>query len=506
MNATYPACEVGFDPNALVGDEATLVADTDRGLEFAASDPSKKGVRAALVRRLLVGDSPGTPLSTKPLRISNLRVMGEIDLSDQKMIRSFFADNCDFEGPIRCCRADLLYIELKNCTVGENGKTSDAIVIDHAKLPQGLSLMGSKIHGEVRISFTSVGGNARFSGTKIHNPFQSPDPASGFNWGKYALNCEGSNFAADLIFDDGFEAHGEVWLIGMTVVGDIYFRGSFINPPPDPQIAPGSRNAISLARSRIDGCFYFREVESVVGVVRLGSLKATVLLDDAESWEKVGVLSLNGFCFESIGGTSPKTWKMRSAWLKKQDPFARQPWMQTISVLRAAGHVHDADRLGIEFEKELGRKKFGKRYALRFWHAVYGWLTAFGYRPQRALYELIALWGISALFFEIAARYGVFAPADPHVFLDPAFDACRAAAQWVACPALSNEYPRFSGVMYALDLILPVIDLHLEREWMPMATTTMGWFARALAWLDIMLGWVGSVAMVAALTKLLNRG
>jgi hypothetical protein len=506
MNATYPACEAGFDPSVLLGDESAIVTDTDQGLEFSPRDPANKTVRAALIRRLLVGDPPGSHLSTKPLRISDLRVTGELYLSDQQVIRSFFANNCDFEGPIRCCRSDLRYVELRNCTVGKEGQTGEQIVIDHARLPQGISLMGSTIHGEVMISFTSVGGNARFSGTIIHNGFQSPNPEGVFNWGSYALNCEGSNFSADLIFDHGFEAHGEVWLIGMTVAGDIYFRGSFTNPSPDAQAPAGSRNAISLARSRIDGCFDFRGIGSVAGVVRLGSLKACVLLDDDQSWAKVEILSLNGFCFESIGGTSPKTWKMRSAWLKKQAPFARQPWMQTIAVLRGAGHVHDADRLGIEFEKELGRKKFGKRYALRFWHAVYGLLTAYGYRPQRALYELIVLWGASALFFEIASKYGVFAPADPHIFLDSAFDSCRAASQWVACPVLADEYPRFSGTMYALDLILPVIDLHLEREWMPMATTTLGWFARALAWLDIMLGWVGSVAMVAALTKLLNRG
>ena len=110
------------------------------------------------------------------------------------------------------------------------------------------------------------------------------------------------------------------------------------------------------------------------------------------------------------------------------EDFRPQPFEQMINVLRAMGHEEDAKDIAIFKQDRLrpGRTA-GTFFAFRplkwlmWW--LYARLTGYGYRPARMFGLLLLLWVGCSLFYAEAARQGVFAPADPHLFLET--DLCR---------------------------------------------------------------------------------
>ena len=67
-------------------------------------------------------------------------------------------------------------------------------------------------------------------------------------------------------------------------------------------------------------------------------------------------------------------------------------------------------------------------------------------------------------------------------------------------PAKPEELtPVFHPVVYALDVLLPVVDLDQQAHWIPQGV------ARWWTWASILAGWVLTTAVVAALTGLVKR-
>ena len=70
--------------------------------------------------------------------------------------------------------------------------------------------------------------------------------------------------------------------------------------------------------------------------------------------------------------------------------------------------------------------------------------------------------------------------------------------------------PAFNPFIYSLEVFVPLVDLHQERYYLPNTEGTCGawscvaWF-RAYFWLHIILGWVSSTLLVAALTGLVRK-
>jgi hypothetical protein len=62
-----------------------------------------------------------------------------------------------------------------------------------------------------------------------------------------------------------------------------------------------------------------------------------------------------------------------------------------------------------------------------------------------------------------------------------------------------ETHPSYHGAVYALDTLLPVVDLRQQAVWIPRGG--VAWWA----WASILAGWVLTTAVVAALTGLLKR-
>jgi len=90
------------------------------------------------------------------------------------------------------------------------------------------------------------------------------------------------------------------------------------------------------------------------------------------------------------------------------------------------------------------------------------------------------------MIYWYAALAGVFAPSNPLVFQNSAYDVCKpdyvapapqgkpassvqpivqGAGNWYLCKDLPEEYSGFSPLAYSLDVILPLVDLQQETSW-----------------------------------------
>lgn len=159
--------------------------------------------------------------------------------------------------------------------------------------------------------------------------------------------------------------------------------------------------------------------------------------------------------------------------------------------------------------------------------------TGYGWRPLRALCWLFLLW-IAAGIGYATLPAGVMAPTDALVYLSPRIpEECKSAwvssdprtvpltdarqiataealglsrhergglqivPEWkeICTRAMPSEYSTFSPFAYALDVLLPIVDLRQEHDWSPRVTDAAGQVIAPL-WDGATWGW-GYVARLA---------
>jgi len=112
----------------------------------------------------------------------------------------------------------------------------------------------------------------------------------------------------------------------------------------------------------------------------------------------------------------------------------------------------------------------------RIWNSLLYWTIGYGYRTWQA-----GLWLLGFLL----VGWVVFAEAYP--------------SYMTATKAPGQALPHFQPFVYALDTLVPVVDLHQQDNWIPQG------LAQWWAWVSILAGWVLTTAVVAALTGLVKK-
>ncbi|MFW9081168.1 membrane-associated oxidoreductase [Pseudomonas sp. P2757] len=374
--------------------------------------------------------------------------------------------------------------------------------------------------------------------------------------GAYALVLERASISGNALFNSGCEIHGQLLLAGLQVEGNIDFQGASIQ-------------VIRANGMRVGGRLDLRGLKSAPREISFLGAKVSTINDDVASWGERPIL--NGFVYESVDIHNPMAVSERMIWLKKQksclskdeksplspaEHFRPQPWRQLQQVLDSMGHTEDAKEVGIEYEHCLRRfKRIGQSpkswnrvfrglysCSAKFLHLLYGYLTAFGYRPMLLLPWFAFVWFFCTWVYWDAARDGIFAPSNPLIFQDEAYETCRpdrervwldkrhdrlpielphafrGPGNWYLCDALREEYTGFSPVAFSLDLLLPLVDLHQENDWAPLIETPKSsWLAevraffsakrlvRFVMWCEILAGWGFSLLFVAVVSGLARR-
>ena len=361
----------------------------------------------------------------------------------------------------------------------------------------------------------------------------------------------------NVYLSDGFDAKGKVQFNGARVRGNIDCQGGTFSVPEgltsQDFAAPGeafSEDAVSLVNAEVMGALMLAPIEGTTrpaavfnGSLDLKSAYIRVLVDSEETWPKPAnghegairhVIHLDGFTYERFAGVAPIQAEARKKWLKCQPAahmahdFKPQPFEQVIKVLKNMGHPEEARRLAIERQGFLVRRRLSNRDRRhgrlrslpRFLsESTIGLLIGHGYRPLRILVIMAAVGVLFGFYYKLAAEKGIFAPRDAQVFTQAVFDKCRGRpGGWTTCAEVEPsfvEYSQFNPWVYSFNVLLPVVDLYQERNWVPMrkevlieaggyAFVVPAWGTNALVLTEVAFGWVASLLAVAAFSGLVK--
>ena len=138
--------------------------------------------------------------------------------------------------------------------------------------PKGLQIYGAKITGELDLSFAVVPfplglKRCRLMANVSLTDAQVPFLALPGCWA-LSVDADGINVQGGVFLQEGFQAHGEVRLLGAQIGGDLdCVGGSFENPPQ--QGIDGSGDALSADRLSVKGSVFLRQGFHAQGEVRL---------------------------------------------------------------------------------------------------------------------------------------------------------------------------------------------------------------------------------------------
>ena len=370
-----------------------------------------------------------------------------------------------------------------------------------------LDLTRCTITGPVDVCDARIGGSLTLDGSALR----------GSAIQDHALAAARMTVTGDLSARAGFTAHGRIWLSAATVGGDILFSGATVRNPAGPAIdanrlsVAGSLSArygftaqggIILVHAQIGNQLNFTEaristtgiwalhlggarVASLwltfaappVGRVRLSGLQADSIFDNPATWP--AELDLIGCTYRLLLARSPAprgsplpphpvTVQQRLAWLRRSpDGYAPQPYEQLAAQYRQNGQDQEARR--VLLEKQRQRRATLSRPA-RILGYLLDSIVGYGYRTWLAGIWLAGFWALGTLTFAVQ-------PSAPR----------------------SGATPERNPALQALDLLLPIIDLGHDGAWRPNGVS------QYTAALLVLAGWALTTAVVAGLTRLLNR-
>jgi hypothetical protein len=213
---------------------------------------------------------------------------------------------------------------------------------------------------------------------------------------------------------------------------------------------------------------FLRFVQPPAGLVDLVGAHVGVLDDEQNSW--AASMRLRGFTYDSLHNTEIDV-KARLGWLARdKDGYSPQLYEQLAAVYRRTGHEEEARQVAIEKQR---RRRSTLNPLGRAWNWLLYLTVGYGYRTWQA-----AVWLLGLLL------------AGTWVF-DRAYPGNMVAAK--------QPVPPFNAVVYALDALLPIVDLGQQSAWLPLGAA-LGW-----SWVLIGAGWVLTTAVVAGLTGVLKR-
>jgi hypothetical protein len=270
-----------------------------------------------------------------------------------------------------------------------------------------------------------------------------------------------------------------------------------------------SAGALGLKSATISGQLRWAPGERPEWALDLSEASASRLSDDG-NWPTNGQLQLAGFTYDGFAADSQLPWRHRLEWIRGQYPpslaaprqppepaptrYSAQPYEQLASVYSQTGHDDDAREINIAALRD--RRQFGQlSKPSKLLNLTYDITIRYGYRSWLAAVYLVALFVIMFAAFSLAQSGGsVIVPAGDVTGLHPAPTASRC----------QSDYPCFSPAGFALDIVVPIINVHQPDNWRVNRHSSWGWAWMLAAWLATLLGWAFVTLFVAGYTGLVR--
>ena len=221
-------------------------------------------------------------------------------------------------------------------------------------------------------------------------------------------------------------------------------------------------------------------------------------------WPTGGRLRLDGFTYGRFGGKQRVTAEQRVAWIRSQyqppagdimADFATQPYEHLAAVYRQTGQDTEARKIAIARRADL--RKYGNLNPYRrFGNWFLDWSIRYGYQTWRAGVRLAAVFLVFVVLSFVAQQHHLMVPVgdtDGLHFL-PSATKC------------TSDYPCFYAVGYAVNTVIPILNVHQAENWGPYGQVAWGRPWVAGTWIATGLGWALATLLVAGYTGLVRPG
>jgi hypothetical protein len=383
-------------------------------------------VRAEVLRFLLAGGVAAEPGDLPALRLTGAHVTGAVEVEFADIAAPVSLRDCRFDEPISFFGSRLKRLSLQ-------GSTMPGLVAATATVDATLRLTNCRSSGQIGLGNTQINGAVLLNGARIG-----------------ALDGLSMRVSGDLLAGGGFDCRRGVRLANAAIGGSLRFDGAILDADgaglDDPDADAGTALDCRHLTTRE---LVLRPARMPGGAVDLGHARIGLLRDDPAHWPRA--VRLDGLTYEAP--PEPDGTADRLRWLRL-DGFRPQAYAQLARAYRGAGRDDDARAVLLAGERH--RREHLARPG-RWWGLVQDLTIGYGYRPTRAAAWLAALLALGTAVF---VRY----PARP---VQPA------------------NAPEFVPPVYALDLILPAIDLGQQSAFTPRGASA--WLAYALILAGLLL-------------------
>ncbi|MEK8106443.1 hypothetical protein NKG94_16705 [Micromonospora sp. M12] len=204
--------------------------------------------------------------------------------------------------------------------------------------------------------------------------------------------------------------------------------------------------------------------------------------------------------FEAVEGGSDAVWDVdaRIAWLGRMDRYDPRAWEHLATVLRTAGDRDGADKVLVVQRRQARRLQTAPR---RLFDLMQDVTVRYGFRPQRALYLLLALIAAVTVALSLSGVQEQMRATDQNALVFTPTGARPLPTEHDPSGECGNGKVRcLSPFFYAVDTVVPLIDLHQRSTWYPVVEHG-GLLLEWLLNLCTILGWVASTVFAVSFTR-----
>ncbi|MEU9283933.1 oxidoreductase [Streptomyces sp. NPDC048275] len=472
----------------------------------------ERSVRARIVAWLLLDGPPALQGRVASLKLTGVQITDVLDLAGGTVVPYIEMKGCRFEKEILLPEARFTTARLVNCSVPR-------LEAARVHTEGDLHLPRCRFHNGVRLTDAHIGTDLLLNQAVVYRDRRGR-----------SLTGDGMTVGQDLQAEM-LESHGELSLRGATIGVSLSLRGSKLSNPytrlalnapqltvnrtmymtpaavGNPLLTSGTTPAhgtlvqrfecqggIRLDDGRFGDAVDFERARFTFdddhelsllrvqtpelrflgehperGKVVLSGARIVNLVDRADSWPGPGRLHMGGFGYENLvpQGAFPLT--RRLEWVAAATAeYNPEPYERLATVLRNSGEDEDAREVLLAKQR---RRRETLPLAAKLWGYAQDWTVAYGYRPGRAALWMAVLWAATSVAFAHSSHP----------------------------PIKDGEHPPWNASLFALDLLLPVIDLGQVGFWQ----LNGGW--QWLSAVVILLGWILATTVAAGATRMLRR-
>jgi predicted acyltransferase (DUF342 family) len=410
-------------------------------------------------------------------------------------------------GALRLLGADIKSdLDCQGAKLNGADESGNALIADNLKVGRNALLR----HG-----FTAAGA-IHLVGAEISGSLDCDGALLTASEGK-VLVADGVKVGRDVRLGGGFTATGTISLESAQIAGSL---SAGIAKPSGTE----TETAFHASGMQIAHELRWEPAKPFTGPVNLEDAQVGQLKDDWSGdrgvangfWPVGGLLRLDGFRYNRLGGDHPATAEQRRGWIQSQflpnrrgpirrllrkkgaaqdrtSRFATQPYEQLATVYQQGGQDTEARLIA------LARRQDVRQYGELTWYRLtLNWLVdksiKYGYQTWRAVGLLAGLYLAAVMIFWAAQHHAnLIMPVGP----------LPSGTAPTAMHCMSS-YPCFYPAGYAIDVVIPIINVHQASYWGPNGHVPWGDALTIFTWLATALGWLLATLAVAGYTGLVR--